>query len=465
VLWFSLTVMAAASQPSLKFKFSMPKLPPPAPASVPAATTPSTIEKQPSRVRVKVEAAPFNPALSQRARALAPTLQQIMGHLERWDAKQQIFYVVPTDAEVAGYSTVVKRGMAFNIMRSNIARGLYEDIATFGGDFLLMVDNALLFNPPGSPVHKHAVKLLREGRKLLLPHWAEMGPQADARLSTADAARAAIRAGKKAAAVAAANAAAAAASSSSAAAAGAGNSSASMGGSQLMNQSSSVAGIGGSKRARVSRRVLEADDEEDAVEAEEVLAISKYKNVADLSHLLPAAVGPLRVPGLGEPLRRRYLYAKLAGKAAGSSEELSRETSMVASWRKRLYGEAAPPAALHMTSRPLLVVDTSGGVRRTYGVDVAPDMTFDVAPRVDLAVAAHPAPTKRALLFPSKLPKAGREMGEAEDRLRENGFLLHRLKLYTTWYPESQLRGNEDYVQLVQQLEENFLALLGVDDE
>ncbi len=454
----------------------MPKLPPPPPPAA-APATPSTIEKLGSRVRVKaVEATPFNPALSDKARALAPLLQQIMAHLERWDAKQQIFYVVPTDAEVAGYSSVVKRGMAFNVMRANIARGLYEDMAAFGGDFFLMVDNALLFNPTGSPVHKHAVKLLREGRKLLLPHWAEMGPQADARLSTADAARAAIRASKKAAAAAAANAAAAAASSSSAAAsasAAAASSSGSLGVSQLMQSTSSVGlglgGAGSGKRARVSRRVLEADDDEDAVEAEEVLAISKYKTVADLSHLLPAAVGPLRVPGLGTALlRRRYVYARLSGKAAGSAEELCRETAQIASWRKRLYGEALPPPPKHMTERPLLVADTAPGVRRTYGVDVAPEITFDVAPAAvttTVSVAARPAAAKRARLFPSKLPRPGREMTDAEERLRENGFLLHRLKLYTTWYPEAQLRTNEDYVELVQQLEENFLALLGVEDE
>ena len=453
----------------------MPKLPPApaaAAATAPAVVTPSTSEKQAPRVRVKpVEAVPFNPALSERARALVPVLQQIMGHLERWDAKHQIFYVVPSDSEVSGYSAVVKRGMAFNVMRANIARGVYEDVTAFGSDLLLMVDNAFLFNAAGSQVHKHAVKLLREGRRLLLPHWAEMGPLADARLATADAARVAVRAGKKAAAAAAANAAAAAASSSSAAAAlaaASGGGSAMAGGSssgQLMAQA--LGGAGSGKRARVPRRVMEADDEEDAGEAEEVLSVARYKGVADLSHLLPAAVGPLRVPGLGAALRRRYLYARLAGKAAGSSEELCRETALVASWRKRLYGEPAPPPPPHRTERPLLVADAAPGVRRTYGVDAEPEITFDVSPPSlsAMRVEARPAPAKRARAFPSTLPRPGRELTDAEERLRENGYLLHRLKLYTTWYPEAQLRTNEDYAELVQQLEENFLSLLGVEDE
>ncbi len=445
----------------------MPKLPPPPPAPAAVAPpTPSTVEK-PSRVRVKQEPAavpapspvsafPVNPAHSEKARFLTPALHHILTQLERWDAKHQVFYLVPTDEEVPGYSSVVKRGMAFNLMRQNMARGVYEDISTFGNDVLLTVDNALAFNQPGTIVHKHALKLLREAKKLLLPHWPEMGPQAEQRLQRAEATKAAALAVKRASSAVSTGSSGAGASTASAVAAPA-----------ATPVGSAVSGGTGSKRARVSRRTVDVlDDEEDPAEAEEMLGLERYKG-HDLSYLLPAAVGPLKVPGLGaHPLKRRYLYARLEGKAAGSTEKLCRETPEIASWRKKLYGEPSAPPQPHMVTRPLLAAEEEKrGVRRNYAVDFAEKVETDMAVRTETAPLVPSTTAKRQRRFPSKLPKSVRELEQAEERLQENAYFLHRLQLYRTWYPEAQLRVNEDYNQIVQQLEENLLALLGMESD
>jgi hypothetical protein len=144
-----------------------------APSRPPVQQAPSTIEK-PRRVVVKQAEEPRPPArvdpfesLPPKARSIAGALNSLLDHFEKWDSKKNpVFMWAPNDVTAPGYSDVVKRPMAFSIMRANLQRGAYESMDSFSTDLLLIIDNAMLFNPVGSYYYDLAVKLLKEAKKV-----------------------------------------------------------------------------------------------------------------------------------------------------------------------------------------------------------------------------------------------------------------------------------------------------------
>ncbi|EJD39156.1 Bromodomain-containing protein, partial [Auricularia subglabra TFB-10046 SS5] len=69
-------------------------------------------------------------------------------------------FLKPVDPAVApGYKDVVKNPMDFGTMTKKVQRGRYKTMDDFTKDFQLVIDNAKLFNPPGSIYYTEAERI------------------------------------------------------------------------------------------------------------------------------------------------------------------------------------------------------------------------------------------------------------------------------------------------------------------
>lgn len=78
------------------------------------------------------------------------------------------FFEDPVREEDApGYKDVIKRPMSFSAMREKLKRRQYENWKGFVEDFELICNNAMVYNQKRSKIHKCAVAMLRQGKKVL----------------------------------------------------------------------------------------------------------------------------------------------------------------------------------------------------------------------------------------------------------------------------------------------------------
>lgn len=78
---------------------------------------------------------------------------------------EYIFMHVPTDLEAPGYSTIVQHPVSWTVMRRRMRQ--YADYAAFADDFVRLVHNALLYNDPSTIYYEEALRMLREGLRVM----------------------------------------------------------------------------------------------------------------------------------------------------------------------------------------------------------------------------------------------------------------------------------------------------------
>ncbi|OQV17249.1 putative Bromodomain-containing protein 7 [Hypsibius exemplaris] len=93
-------------------------------------------------------------------------LHYYLTHLERKDI-HKFFHFPITDMLAPGYSAVVKHPMDFSTMRKKLARGWYESLSQFKGDFDLMCSNAMIYNEQDTIYSRFARKMSRSGAKVM----------------------------------------------------------------------------------------------------------------------------------------------------------------------------------------------------------------------------------------------------------------------------------------------------------
>mmetsp|Transcript_36163 Transcript_36163/g.102236 ORF Transcript_36163/g.102236 Transcript_36163/m.102236 type:complete len:548 (-) Transcript_36163:184-1827(-) len=98
-------------------------------------------------------------------------LEKIVEKIQRKD-EYEVFLHPVTEDVAPGYFEIVKRPMDFTTMRTKVAAGQYACWEELEDDLVLMFDNAMLYNGPGTIFHKLAASMKDLSRKLV-----ELGKQ------------------------------------------------------------------------------------------------------------------------------------------------------------------------------------------------------------------------------------------------------------------------------------------------
>ncbi|KAL5501196.1 hypothetical protein ACEPAH_9583 [Sanghuangporus vaninii] len=163
------------------------KPPKPAPAPVdddnamevddttPQVTQVSPLEEPPKEeVPVEILEAPSPPILDEspqpaphakvkpsrpiKLKPLKEVLRILITRIKKKD--DYAFFLNPVDtSQVAGYLDVIKQPMDFGTMTEKIEKGQYRSLEQFKDDFLLVITNAKLFNPPPSIYYSEASRI------------------------------------------------------------------------------------------------------------------------------------------------------------------------------------------------------------------------------------------------------------------------------------------------------------------
>ncbi|KAG2106222.1 uncharacterized protein F5147DRAFT_701500 [Suillus discolor] len=95
---------------------------------------------------------------SMKLKPLKEVLAKLIGQLKKKD--DYAFFISPVDpSRVQGYAEMIKHPMDLGTMSTKVARGKYRSLEEFTTDFRLVVNNAKIFNPPGTIYHTEAERL------------------------------------------------------------------------------------------------------------------------------------------------------------------------------------------------------------------------------------------------------------------------------------------------------------------
>ncbi|KAI6043621.1 hypothetical protein EDC04DRAFT_2562485 [Pisolithus marmoratus] len=89
-------------------------------------------------------------------------LREVLGKLIVQIKKKDdyAFFIRPVDpGKVPGYTDVIKNPMDFGTMTAKVERGKYRSLEEFSTDFRLVINNAKIFNPPGSIYYNEAERI------------------------------------------------------------------------------------------------------------------------------------------------------------------------------------------------------------------------------------------------------------------------------------------------------------------
>lgn len=92
--------------------------------------------------------------------------ENILRNLQRKDV-YNIFQFPVSDAVAPGYSKIIKHPMDFLTMSLKVEKGEYTSLEQLKSDFVLMCNNAMLYNGPETIYYKSADKMLSIGLKML----------------------------------------------------------------------------------------------------------------------------------------------------------------------------------------------------------------------------------------------------------------------------------------------------------
>lgn len=93
-----------------------------------------------------------------KLKPLKEVLAKLIGQLKKKD--DYAFFISPVDpSRVQGYAELIKHPMDLGTMSTKVARGKYRSLEEFTTDFRLVVNNAKIFNPPGTIYHTEAERL------------------------------------------------------------------------------------------------------------------------------------------------------------------------------------------------------------------------------------------------------------------------------------------------------------------
>ncbi|KAL5513918.1 hypothetical protein ACEPAG_2679 [Sanghuangporus baumii] len=123
------------------------------PVEILEAPSPPTLEhSQP------VPPAKVKPPRPIKLKPLKEVLRILITRIKKKD--DYAFFLNPVDtSQVAGYLDVIKQPMDFGTMTEKIEKGQYRSLEQFKDDFLLVIANAKLFNPPPSIYYSEASKI------------------------------------------------------------------------------------------------------------------------------------------------------------------------------------------------------------------------------------------------------------------------------------------------------------------
>jgi len=70
-----------------------------------------------------------------------------------------LYPVDPVALNIPDYPIIIKEPIDFQTIQKNVDSGLYKSFADFDADVLKVFSNAMLYNPPGSVIHRQAEEL------------------------------------------------------------------------------------------------------------------------------------------------------------------------------------------------------------------------------------------------------------------------------------------------------------------
>ncbi|KAI6131727.1 hypothetical protein EV401DRAFT_1850228 [Pisolithus croceorrhizus] len=93
-----------------------------------------------------------------KLKPLREVLSKLIAQIKKRD--DYAFFIHPVDPDkVPGYTDVIKNPMDFGTMTAKVERGKYRSLEEFSTDFRLVINNAKIFNPPGSIYHSEAERI------------------------------------------------------------------------------------------------------------------------------------------------------------------------------------------------------------------------------------------------------------------------------------------------------------------
>ncbi|KAI6127262.1 hypothetical protein F5141DRAFT_1086732 [Pisolithus sp. B1] len=93
-----------------------------------------------------------------KLKPLREVLSKLIVQIKKKD--DYAFFIHPVDPDkVPGYTDVIKNPMDFGTMNAKVERGKYRSLEEFSTDFRLVINNAKIFNPPGSIYYSEAERI------------------------------------------------------------------------------------------------------------------------------------------------------------------------------------------------------------------------------------------------------------------------------------------------------------------
>ncbi|CAL8107597.1 unnamed protein product [Orchesella dallaii] len=114
-----------------------------------------------TETKVKIEVGECPPSS-----ALLKVLNDLLDRLAKLD-KDEIFSEPVDPEEVPEYLTMIEKPMDFSTMRNKITTQQYSCVEDFEADFVLTMDNCMLFNDDNTAYYKSAVKMKKKGTAII----------------------------------------------------------------------------------------------------------------------------------------------------------------------------------------------------------------------------------------------------------------------------------------------------------
>ncbi|GKT27962.1 hypothetical protein ADUPG1_000317 [Aduncisulcus paluster] len=108
-------------------------------------------------------------------------MKNLMGYLMKGKIGHEfgVFVEPVTDVVAPGYSSIVKTPMSFQDIVRKLDADEYGFTVNFFADLMVVISNALHYNPPGTPVFQIAKKLKQVVMQKIQGMWLRLHSQAD----------------------------------------------------------------------------------------------------------------------------------------------------------------------------------------------------------------------------------------------------------------------------------------------
>ncbi|XP_069392657.1 polybromo 1, like isoform X1 [Paralichthys olivaceus] len=127
---------------------------------------PSTEEEEMGSPKLKLRKSGVSPKKSKYLTPLQQRLNELYDAVRNFTDRRgrrlsQIFLRLPSRAELPDYYATIKRPIDMERLRSHMAAGRYQDVEALVEDFVLMFNNACIYNEPESLIYRDALVLHR----------------------------------------------------------------------------------------------------------------------------------------------------------------------------------------------------------------------------------------------------------------------------------------------------------------